>query len=314
MDWNWFFSSLSQSSAAIVGIFGAFIITKILSNQSTYSEKVHKCRDTLTRCRRVVDAADGLYFEWYNKHTNNRQYEKLEELFDGDDYLSPEQYFDQLNFSGFSPRVEILEEISLVIKRHKAKIEAEREALRQRAEAYRKLNSGFAYAEHAPHKFPNLSSLNTHLIENLQKERDAIDSVAREARHHMRLASDMLDSIKGDPESSPQITYSLILVTMLFFLGVIYPLSFMPVNPEGNINISLDHFFPVLFSLKGAFLSSLSVIFGSVLVMFFWLNISLKHPKETIEKLESFTKISSYSEYFSIMDKNECLGAASHDG
>ncbi len=299
MDWNWFFSSLSQSSAAIVGIFGAFIITKILSNQSTYSEKVHKCRDTLTKCRRAVDAADGLYFGWYNEHTNNRQYEKLEELFEDENYLSPEQYFDQLNFSDFSPREEILERISLAIERHKTKLDAEREALRQRAASYQKL--------------PNYSLLNMDLIENLQKERDAIDSVAREARHHMRLASDMLDSIKGNPESSPQITYALILVTMLFFLGVVYPLSFMPVNPEGSFNISLDNFFPVLFSLKGAFLTSLSAIFGAVLVMFFWLNISLKHPKETIEKLESYTKISSYSECFSIMDRNESLGAASHD-
>ncbi|GLT15389.1 hypothetical protein [Vibrio algivorus] len=314
MDWNWFFSSLSQSSAAIVGIFGAFIITKILSNQSTYSEKVHKCRDTLTKCRRAVDAADGLYFRWYNKHTNNRQYEKLEELFEDEDYLSPEQYFDQLNFSDFSPREEILERISLAIERHKTMLDAEREALRQRAASYQKLNPGFAYLEPAPQKLPNFSSLNMDLIENLQKERDAIDSVAREARHHMRLASDMLDSIKGNPESSPQITYALILVTMLFFLGVVYPLSFMPVNPEGSFNISLDNFFPVLFSLKGAFLSSLSAIFGAVLVMFFWLNISLKHPQETIEKLESYTKISSYSEYFSIMDRNESLGAASHDG
>lgn len=314
MDWNWFFSSLSQSSAAIVGIFGAFIITKILSNQSVYSEKVHKCRDTLTKCRRVIDAADALYFEWYNKHTNNRQYDKLEELFEDEDYLSPEQYFDQLNFSDFSPREEILEEIYLAIERHKKKLDAEREALRQRAASYQNLNAGFAYVEASPRKLPNLSSLNMGLIENLQKERDAIDSVSRDARHHIRLASDMLDSIKGNPESSPQITYALILVTMLFFLGVVYPLSFMPVNPEGDFNISLNHFFPLLFSLKGVLLSSLSVIFGSVLVMFFWLNISLKHPKETTEKLESFTRIPTYSDYFSIMDKNECLGAASHDG
>jgi len=39
-DWNWFFSSLSQSSAAIVGIFGAFIITKILSNNSNFDNNI----------------------------------------------------------------------------------------------------------------------------------------------------------------------------------------------------------------------------------------------------------------------------------
>ncbi|MFJ5472563.1 hypothetical protein, partial [Pectobacterium carotovorum] len=77
MDWNWFFSSLSQSSAAIVGIFGAFIITKILSNQTNYSEKINKCKDILTKCKRVVESADDLYINWYNEQTNNRQCEKL---------------------------------------------------------------------------------------------------------------------------------------------------------------------------------------------------------------------------------------------
>jgi len=34
MDWNWYFAALSQSAAAIGGIFGAFIITKVLTNQT----------------------------------------------------------------------------------------------------------------------------------------------------------------------------------------------------------------------------------------------------------------------------------------
>ena len=39
MDWNWFFSSFAQSSAAIVGIFGAFLITKILNKLGGNYEK-----------------------------------------------------------------------------------------------------------------------------------------------------------------------------------------------------------------------------------------------------------------------------------
>jgi hypothetical protein len=35
-DWNWFFSSVAQFAAAIVGIFGAFIVTKTLANQSAF--------------------------------------------------------------------------------------------------------------------------------------------------------------------------------------------------------------------------------------------------------------------------------------
>lgn len=314
MDWNWFFSSLSQSSAAIVGIFGAFIITKILSNQASYSEKVNKSKDTLAKCRRVVDSAEGLYFNWYNKHTNNRQFEKLDELLETEEHLSAEQYYDKLIFSPFSPREEILEKIEALITVNIKRKEKEREELRQRAAAYQKYNPGFAYAEPAVMKLPNLSNLNMDLIDNLQKERDAIDSIVRDARHHIRLASNMLDSIKGNPESSPQITYALVLVTFLFFIGVIYPLSFMPANPGGNFNLTFSAFFTLLFTIKGAFLAALSIIFGAVLVMFFWLNITLIHPNKTIQELEKYKNISSYSDYFSIMERNERLGAASHDG
>lgn len=51
-DWNWFFSSLSQSAAAIVGIFGAFIITKIFSNQTAFSEKTAKLNNYLIEAKK----------------------------------------------------------------------------------------------------------------------------------------------------------------------------------------------------------------------------------------------------------------------
>ena len=39
MDWNWFFSSLAQATAAVAGIFAAFIITKIINLQSEFKRK-----------------------------------------------------------------------------------------------------------------------------------------------------------------------------------------------------------------------------------------------------------------------------------
>jgi hypothetical protein len=42
MNEYWFFSALAQSTAAIVGIFSAFIITKMISNQSKFNENLSK--------------------------------------------------------------------------------------------------------------------------------------------------------------------------------------------------------------------------------------------------------------------------------
>lgn len=37
-DWNVFYSSLAQSTAAFVGLLGAFIITKIINNEQQFNE------------------------------------------------------------------------------------------------------------------------------------------------------------------------------------------------------------------------------------------------------------------------------------
>ncbi len=38
MDWNYFFSAFAQCGAAIIGIFGAFIVTKIVAEEKGYYE------------------------------------------------------------------------------------------------------------------------------------------------------------------------------------------------------------------------------------------------------------------------------------
>lgn len=57
MDWNWFFSSLAQSVAALVGVFSAFVITKIVNNQSEFSSKVARTQELLDKSLKYKEAA-----------------------------------------------------------------------------------------------------------------------------------------------------------------------------------------------------------------------------------------------------------------
>ena len=86
-DWNWFFSSVAQSAAAIVGIFGAFIVTKILANQSAYAEKSRRIQELITLGEKLVDATNRLSFEWYHKHDSAREIEDLEKLLEKHRFL-----------------------------------------------------------------------------------------------------------------------------------------------------------------------------------------------------------------------------------
>lgn len=307
MDWNWFYSSIAQSAAAIVGIFGAFIITKILGNQATFSQKTNKCRDVITQCQRVVDAANHLSIDWYNRHTNNEEFRKLKELLEESEELTPEQYYDKLYFSAYYPRSKTLDAIQKVIAGFKAM--KEREWKEQQARS----NPGFASITATSMRLPTLD-MNLHMRVPLEKEQESIEAVYRDAKHHMRLASDALSTIKNNPESSNQITYALILVTVLFFFGVIYPLSFLPVSSAGVIDISVRYFFPTLLSFKGFLLTIVSLVFCAVLVMFFWLNLALRYSAELVAELSKFIRVESYSTDFEILESNRTFSAGSHNG
>ncbi|MDD5125842.1 hypothetical protein [Methylovulum sp.] len=83
--------------------------------------------------------------------------------------------------------------------------------------------------------------------EKMEKQQESIKFVEREARHHTKLVADFHDSIKGNPESSWAINSALFLVSLLFCVGVIYPLSIMPTptnwippafSPKNLFNIS----------------------------------------------------------------------------
>jgi hypothetical protein len=98
-DWNWFFSSVAQSAAAIVGIFGAFIVTKILANQSAFSEKSRRMQELITLGEKLVDVSSRLSFDWYHKHDSAGEIEDLEKLLEKDESDEPESLYEKLRFS-----------------------------------------------------------------------------------------------------------------------------------------------------------------------------------------------------------------------
>ena len=315
MDWNWYFGALAQSAAAIVGIFGAFIITKVLSNQSNFAQKSNRAKELLAESQRVVDSANDLSIEWYLERKIEDELDDLNDRFEDDDTLPAETYYDKLNFPHFLDRERAIAIIKDAAEERRRRIAKEEEQKRREAEER---------AKAGPYGLPNRLDFNPSMALNgirnsnvqnqVEREREAINTVIRDARHQVRALNDFLDTIRGNPEFSPQITYTLLLVAILFFSGVIYPLSFLPMPMDGAFELSFAAFWPLLFSLKGALLAVVSVVFMSVLGMFFWLNLSLRYADSLVDDLSRFTTLGSYSQYFEIMEKNERAGAAAHDG
>lgn len=306
-DWNWFFSSVAQSAAAIVGIFGAFIVTQILANQSAYADKSRRMQELITLGEKLVDATGRLAFDWYHKHDTANEVVDLEELLKEDETEEPESLYAKLRFSPYIAKADVIQTIIRVKSHREERLRREREEARRKMER-RNLGNAFALAIPTSYDLPDASR---YLLQpNLTKERDEIDAMYTEARHHARVVSDFHGLVHSHPESSTLITAALILILTLFFAGVIYPLSFMPLPTNWEPTLSFSEIPNFLFSLRGALLAGVSILFTAMLAMFFILNIRMRYPQALLEQLEQYKNLSKYSIYFANREENASLRGA----
>ena len=285
-DWNWFFSSVAQSAAAIVGIFGAFIVTKILANQTAYAEKSRRIQELITLGEKLVDATNRLSFEWYHKHDSASEIEDLEKLLEKDESEDPESLYEKLRFSPYIAKADALQTISRVKSYREERLQREREESRRQMEQVRQVGIGSTFAMPARSNFISGLNPSLHLQPQLSKEREEIDEMYTEVKHHARVVSDFHSLVVSHPESSALITASLVLILTLFFAGVICPLSFMPLPTDWKPSLSFSEIPNFIFSLREALLAVVSILFSTMLAMFFVLNIRMRYPQALLEQLE----------------------------
>ncbi|WP_210014341.1 MULTISPECIES: hypothetical protein [Pseudomonas] len=326
-DWNWFFSTLSQSTAAIVGIIGAFIIAKIFANQASFSEKNNRMKTLVVESKKILDRIDTIAFDWYNREKNSAAYSSAARKIDELDYEEASEVTDEMlleiyddaGFSKFSEREPILDKLreeannvcQLNLDKRLRKEAAERAkeesasgqltGLAQFAAMMRSNTEMFNFDTRKT--VLDVAGLNTPWVE-LRKERELITACHLEAKHHARVISDFLESVRGNPESPPQITWSLLFVGGIFLAGVIYPLTFMPAVSTPNVAFTWAELSAAFLSVKGGLLSLLAAAFSFVFLMFTRTNISMKYAKEDIEKLEKLSLANNYCEYFKYLESN----------
>lgn len=291
MDWNWFFSALAQSAAAIVGIFAAFIVTKIINNQMSFTKKSNQLRAIPTDCERFAAQLGARYVEWYNEQTWAQTYQNIKKFVPENKSADLHTVVKQAVVSPYEEPTKIVKTIRL-LRDNQGTIEDKVDAV---------LTSSRPMLEISPkdHFFEsqdNLDRQNKRLIE-IQNERDEIDKVVLEIDHQCKQVRMFLLQIENNPERSGIVNALLLSLVLLFYAGVIYPLSFLPVPTEGGIELSISAFWDVLFSMKGVILAIVSVIFNAIILVFIFLNSRLKYDEEQIEELRRLTEPQNYSKF-----------------
>ncbi|MDP9176756.1 MAG: hypothetical protein M3O61_03660 [Gemmatimonadota bacterium] len=145
----------------------------------------------------------------------------------------------------------------------------------------------------------------------MTREAERLDSLHVEVRHHIRQVERHRNAIHTNPEKSPIVRTTIVACAFLFFTGIIYPLSFLPVSLGRNPTIGgIGALFEILFSLRGALLTAVSIVFSALLYALHVANKALTHRADDLSRLDAITKFAYYSEYLEIAEQNKRTTAA----
>ena len=284
MDWNWFFSSVAQSAAAIVAIFGGFIITKIINNQTEFQRKCREVKECIRLCVRLVSQGKITGFSFVADLSKRHGLISIERrIFNDSPIKNASDYYRTTEFSAYVDRQEIIDAINGLIAN-----------FRQNPTTPL-MRSGIFSDSVAREAF--------HV-----RKRDTEDSINQfiiDTNSQSLLARSLASEIKGNPYSSTLVTTAIIGIVIMFFVGVIYPLSFMPMPLNSNPTLSLSAFWDILFSIRGMILAVVSAIFILIMLTFMMINRRLKFNPQDTKDLEFYSNPESFSEYLSRARANE---------
>jgi len=292
MDWNWFFSSLAQSSAAIVGIFAAFVITKIINNQTEYSRKLARLRELNASSEYIRDNFGDRWFGLLNRRDVSTLVSEYEELLEENEDLEPEAALLKLDWPDYVSYERLIQKMK--DGRESYFEQKKKDAARTSMERIIGLSSASA--------FP-MPRDNTGAVKAVQ-ERDTIDSLITELRQHIRVCELHKAAITDNPEASTLVTRSIIGAGLLFLFGVALPLSFLRVANGVNEMLEFRAWLVDLLTIKGALLAIVSSIFYAILGYFVLTNRRMTYAREEISTLERNLEFASYSEYLKIQVEN----------
>lgn len=286
----------------MVGVISAFVISRLLDAQAEFDRVSRKTEELLLKANRLSDAAAARPFQWYvQQGVNNALSEVRERL--KEPVQPPAAYYDSRRFPIFVSRDEAIKAIDDTID----------EWLTEREDAARKKAEKEASSMSDPFRslyrsIPEVKNgfRETSREREINEARNEVDALILEVKHHIRLIKRHINFVHGNPQKSSLVTGIIWALGFLFVVGIVYPLSFLPVSATGAPELGgVEAFLAVLFSLRGGLLALLSIVFGAVLLLLHRTNAKLVHPPHIFNNLVSAIKYGYYSKYLENMQAHE---------
>ena len=289
MDWNWFFSSLAQCGAALIGIIAAFIISKLLNESEkadSYQNQLKKLKAQYTEVRNRIGLLDIC---GYNARVIYTSYGLFDLIANGEfDDKTPDERLANLYLR--FPH----------LYRHESN-KAQFERFYTYAKEAIAKNSAVYFDEDTP--LTNISAIrNPEIYKELNDRKIEIEKHKIEAESLMRSFQILKDEIQVKQAGLNQTLLVLYILMAGLFFTVVYPLSFLPVSQYDNIRLSLklSDIWNHIFSLQGWMLFLLLLFVEGIFVYFIGLIYNLKSDYKTMKDgiVDDYLNLWGYSEYF----------------
>jgi hypothetical protein len=282
MDWNWFFSSTAQSVAALVGVLGAFLVARLLADQSLFASDQARTQELARSGERLADAASRRYIAWYCERELDKALGRLKrKLEEADELQSAEEYYDAAGIPRFVPRAHALRKIE-------GALDNERERRGQPPSRSWLPDIGLL-------KDPALIAADR---QELDTEREAIERLALEVKDNISAVEQHREHIGRQPQQTRIMSVLILALLLLFWVGVILPLTVLPVTTSDVTIPTSDG----VVALKWAVLALAGVVFTGLLLTLRSLGMKLRHSDEELALLDSWTDPARYSPFFA-----ECI-------
>lgn len=278
IDWNWFFAAYAQSAAALIGIIGAFTISKLLGESEKVDQIANELEDLIISHRNLAKRIAMIDF-------------------DGCDWAiiksssGVEEAIRQGSFNGLSEE-EILAkllEIEPGLFGTGSCLEALKEVMEDLSEEPLPGNSFSSELARSLFYYPS-------------KEMQDIAIVKIESETMMDRFKGTQRKIHAAAKNLVPIRVTIYILMVGILLTVVYPLHFMPsaINEMPQAVISVSRFFEPLLSIKGLLLFLLAGVTEGIFGYFLALTSRIEHRYAELSEmvLDKYLKLDEYSIYF----------------
>ncbi|MCK4504617.1 MAG: hypothetical protein KAW14_03300 [Candidatus Aegiribacteria sp.] len=272
MTWNWFFSSTAQAVAAVVGLFGAFLISRILQYENDVFSNTFRMRQTFEKAKHARLEADSMNTE-LQRHIDRTVVNALNQV-DREARTKvitdpPGTIYEKLPISVFADRISITAQIG---------------------ETLSKANATRSHTVPTAPSFNPWRELDWSDEEEFLQHYNSVQEIAQTAEqlHSMSTASKTF------------FRWVLIAVGVLYTVGVLLPLSLLPVHEQLGFNITLRGILAETLHFKGITLIIVSGVFYILLVTF-WKRLNrIMYPDHLIGKMMLVSDLGYYSPLYHI--------------